>query len=165
MNQTCSNTSTPLRRWRAVVPAATALALALSLAGCASGPKREGAASGKSATPDASQLETLAVQRWEHLISGNFGQAWEFFSPGYQATKTKEQYAAEMAGRPVKWLGATYEDRDCPEPTRCTVRVKVDYRIKMAVTGVGEVKSHQWVRESWLFLDGRWVYLPPEAVR
>lgn len=142
---------------------ALGLAFAIGLAGCASAPK-EGTAA-RPAEPDASQLETLSVQRWENLISGNFGQAWEFFSPGYQATKTKEAYAAEMAGRPVKWLAATYEDRDCPEPTRCTVRVKIDYRIKMAVTGVGEVKSHQWLRETWLFLDGRWVYMPPEAVR
>ena len=146
--------------------AAAALAVALGLAGCASTPGKAGAdRKAAQAEPDAAQLETLAVQRWNHLVAGELDKAWEFFSPGYQATKPKEEYAAEMSGRPVKWLGVEYVDRECPEPTRCTVKVKVDYRIKMAVTGVGEVKSHQWVRESWLFLDGRWVYLPPEAVR
>ena len=137
---------------------AVAAALALALAGCAG-------TGGKQAGPDPAALETLSEQRWQHLIAGEFEQAWEFFSPGYQATKPKERYAAEMADRPVKWTGADYVSRECATPESCKVGVKVGFKVRMAVTGVGWVEADRVVTEHWIFLDGRWVYLPPEAVR
>lgn len=139
---------------------ALAALLATGLAACA------GTGGSRAAkTADPAVLEELSTQRWQHLLAGEFAQAWDYFSPGYQATKPRERYAAEMKDRPVKWTKVEYVGQECAAPDSCKVRVKVGFRVRMAVTGVGWVDADRVVTESWIFLDGKWVYLPPEAVR
>lgn len=140
--------------------AALAALLAIGLAACAGTGGSRSAASA-----DPAVLEKLSIQRWQHLLAGEFGEAWEYFSPGYQATQPRERYVAEMKDRPVKWTKVEYVGQECAASDSCKVKVKVGFRVRMAVTGVGWVDADRVVTESWIFLDGKWVYLPPEAVR
>lgn len=139
---------------------AIAAGLALALAGCAGtgGPARQ-------AGPDPADLEALSEQRWQHMIAGEFADAWEFFTPGYQAIQPKAEYAAGMKDRPVHWIGADYQSHECSEPEACQVKVAVRFKVRVPVTGVGEIETTRVLTERWIFLDGRWAYLPPEAVR
>lgn len=137
------------------------LLTATVLAGCAAG----GASRSPAASADPAVLETLAVERWQHLIDGRFAEAWEMLTPGYQATKPQDEYAREMKGRPVKWTKVLWLDTECPQPTRCKVKVRVDYRVRMAVQNVGYVEAYETVSDTWIYAGGRWAYLPPEVVR
>lgn len=140
---------------------ATAALLAVALAGCAG----TGGAPGTMATPDPAALEALSEQRWAHMIAGEFEQAWEYFTPGFQATTPQAEYATSMKDRPVHWTAAHYASHDCTDPAACQVKVDVEFKVRVPVTGVGEIATSRIVTERWIFLDGRWAYLPPDAVR
>jgi len=136
-------------------------ALALALAGCAG----TGGSPGKMDRADPAALEQLSEQRWRHLVAGEFDKAWEFFTPGYKAVEPKAAYVTAMKDRPVRWQGADYQSHECPEPEACQVKVAVRFKVRVPVTGVGEVEATRVLTERWIFLDGQWAYLPPEALR
>jgi hypothetical protein len=122
------------------------------LAGCAAG------SGGGTKGDDSSVLRTRATERWDLLIGHKAEKAWDYLTPGYRETKTREQYAEEMNNRPVVWTKVTYGSQDCDADT-CKVHLVVDYKINMGGMA-GTVKSIAPLVETWIRVKGTWYYLP-----
>jgi Putative cell wall binding repeat len=108
--------------------------------------------------PGGEMLQARAVERWNFLIERKAEKAYDYLSPGFRATKSREQYAKEMNGRGMKWLGVTFNSKECEADT-CTVRLFIDIEIDMTGS-VGHVKSSSPVAETWIKEGGNWYYLP-----
>jgi hypothetical protein len=129
---------------------AFAAAVALALTGCAGIVKKD---------EDASVLKEKAVQRWDYLIAHQAEKAYDFLSPGYRATITRENYAAGMNNRPVSWQSVKYIDQTC-EPDVCTVTVKLTYKVSVNIHGSRNVNGGSEITEQWIRDSGRWYFLP-----
>lgn len=136
--------------------------LALLAVGCASQAPRTEAAADGGALPSAKEKEIIkqrAIQRWEFLIKQQADKAYDFLSPGYRATKTREAYAAEMNNRPVHWSKVLPFSQECEKPTVCVVNLQIDANVNMP--GVkGPVSSVGFVTETWIKTRGKWYILP-----
>ena len=139
-------------------------ALALSACGGPAGTKGETPGAAPAAAVEG--LEARAQKRWDLLIAGQAGQAWEFFSPGYRDIKDRETYVADLSVRPVKWTKAAVKSSQCPEdPKVCDVEVEVHFTMDSTLPGVGKLESYSPVAERWIEIDGNWYFVPKEVAR
>lgn len=129
---------------------ALAAAAALALAGCGMLVKKD---------EDASVIKAKSVQRWDYLIAKQADKAYDFLSPGYRTTITRENYAAGMNNRPVTWENVQFVDQQC-EPEVCTVHLKLKYKVAVNLHGVRRIQGDSPVSERWIKESGRWYYLP-----
>ena len=129
---------------------ALAAAAALVLAGCGMLVKKD---------EDASVIKAKSVQRWDYLIAKQADKAYDFLSPGYRATVTRENYAAGMNNRPVSWESVQYIDQQCGADA-CTVNLKLKYKVLINLHGARKVKGDSPISERWIKESGRWYYLP-----
>lgn len=134
------------------------LVTGLLLAGCASQGARTPGASGDR---DGKIAERRALERWELLIAKKAEKAYDYLSPGFRATKERDQYAQEMNNRPVRWTKVIPYQQACDKPDICILDLQVDYSTKMPGVGT-DVTSVGFVRETWIRTKGQW-YLLPEA--
>ena len=111
---------------------------------------------------DRGTAQERAVQRWNYLIAHQAEKAYDFFTPGFRATKSREDYAREMNGRGMHWLSVTPNSAECEADT-CKVRLIVNIEIDMT-SSAGHVKAISPVLETWIKEGGNWYYLP-EATR
>lgn len=104
-------------------------------------------------------VDTRSVERWNYLIAHEAEKAYDYLTPGYRETTTRDQYATAMNNRPVIWKHATFEKKDC-DGDRCSVVVAITY--SMPVPGRAEQRTDATSKQSetWLRLDGQWYYLP-----
>jgi hypothetical protein len=121
-------------------------ALLLALAGCTD-----------KANPD--NVDRRAVERWNYLIAHQAEKAYDYLTPGFQTTQTREAYAAAMNNRPVQWKSATFKDKKC-DAARCTVHVDVKYTITMPGAAVGRMDASNTQEETWILVKGVWYFLP-----
>lgn len=127
------------------IAALALVALLLALAGCAN-----------KASPD--NVDRRSVERWNYLAAHEAGKAYDYLTPGFRATQTRENYAASMNSRPVQWKDATFKSKDC-DADRCTVNVDVTYSLTMP--GVGKATSATSTQsETWILTKGEWYFLP-----
>lgn len=138
-----------------------AIAAIAALAGCASG----GGARGTGARDDSAVLDARAVERWNLLIAKDFAKAYEYLSPGIRSTKSKEKYAQELSGTPVKWEKVQFLNKECASADSCKVLVQIDYEVTIPSAGVGKVKVPAPVEEQWVRLKGKWYFVPQEVVK
>jgi Putative cell wall binding repeat len=103
-------------------------------------------------------LQERAVKRWNFLIEHKAEKAYDYLTPGFRATKSRDVYAREMNGRGMKWLDVTFNSEECNADT-CTVRLLVNIEIDMTGS-VGHVKTMSPVVETWIKESGNWYYLP-----
>jgi hypothetical protein len=138
----------------------TMLATGLLLAGCASqSTKSDVALSEKEAAAAAKIVNERSIARWELLIAHKAEKAYDFLSPGYRATKKREDYAEEMNNRPVQWQKVYPYSQECEKPDVCVVNIQVDANVKMP--GVSNaVSSVGFVKETWIRSGGKWYFLP-----
>lgn len=134
--------------------AALLLACLAILAGCAGAP-----ATRAPADPMAA-LEQRASQRWQHLVAGEFAQAYAFLSPGQRSTESEQQYVARMQGQPFKWQRADWRGADCASEDACTVRMGISYSV--AMPSAGDVPAITQFNEGWIRLDGVWYFVQAE---
>ena len=114
----------------------------------------------------AGSLEARAKQRWDLLVAGRFAEAYDFLSPGYRAVNPREEYAAGLMGRPVRWLSAEVKEKSCPEgEAYCDIHVDVQYEVQSTLPGVGSLKSVGPLQERWIEIDGSWYFVPKEVTR
>lgn len=117
------------------------------------------AACGGSRNPtDVDSIDRRAVERWQYLIDGKAELAWDYLTPGARAQKDRDEYAADMNNRPVRWTAARFVGKDCDEE-RCAVQVEVDFSLPMP-RGGGTIDSSQIQNEVWLRLDEGWFFYP-----
>ena len=120
-------------------------ALLLSLAGCAD-----------KANPD--NVDRRSVERWNDLIAHQADKAYDYLTPGFRATQTRENYAASMNNRPVQWKGATFKSKKC-DADRCSVSMDVTYALTLpGLSKATQATSTQ--AETWILTKGEWYFLP-----
>lgn len=142
------------------------LVSAFLLAACGGGARPPGEDPAKGGGSAEKQVEQRAVARWALLIAAKPAEAYEYFSPGYRALKTREQYAIDLQNRPVRWKAARFSAVECPPPGEfCDVTLDVDYEMESTLPGVGTLKSTGPVVERWIALDGVWYLVPKEVAR
>jgi hypothetical protein len=122
-----------------------------------------GGASKRASGGDA--VEERAVARWNLLIAGDFDHAYDYLSPGARSAKTRERYAAEHTGQPVRWQTVKFVAKECASEDSCKVLVEIEYEISMSSPGVGKVKVPAPLEEQWVRLKGAWYYVPQEVVQ
>lgn len=102
-------------------------------------------------------VDRRAVERWNYLIARQAEKAYDYLSPGYRETKTRESYADAMNNRPVKWMEAKFKRKTC-DGDSCQVIVEVKYSV--AVGGAPAMESNSDQSETWIRVDGDWYFLP-----
>ena len=131
-----------------------AAAAALLLAACAAG--------GPAKAPAAQETALdRAVARWNALIAGRAGEAWEMLTPGVRSTVSREAYAQEWAIKPVRYVSVGPVDEIC-DADACTVTVEVEYDVRIPLAGAGTTRVGAVLEERWVRLDGVWHYLPDD---
>ena len=132
-----------------------AFAAAVALAGCAAGPAKPG----KPAKEESADvIQQKSVDRWNFLIAHQAEKAYDYLSPGYRSTKTREAYAKEMNDRPIRWTKASFTGQQCEGDT-CKVRLIVNYTVRLPAM-TQNTNAFAPLVETWIKADGRWYYLP-----
>ena len=128
--------------------AATA-ALLVALAGC------------NTNNDPAADVEKRAVERWNFLIAHQAEKAYDYLSPGTREMQTRETYAAAMNTRPIKWIAAKFNHKEC-DADRCKVYIDVSYSVAMPGAGaVGKpIESTSTQTETWVRVKDDWYFLP-----
>lgn len=130
------------------------VAAIVALVACAAAPEKK--------DEDNSVIKERAVARWNLLIAHKADKAYDYLSPGYRDTISREKYAGEMDERGVKWEKVDYASQEC-QPATCKVRLLVEYKVQLKGS-VGTVKSMGPLVETWIKTDGKWYFLP-DALR
>lgn len=142
---------------------ATILMVSVLATGCASPSTRPeaqaGTEPGKGAAASDKVLERRSVERWEFLIKRQAEKAYDYLSPGFRATKKREDYAREMNNRPIHWTRVLPYSQECEKPDVCVVNLQIDYETKMPGLGK-DVSSLGFVKETWIKSRGKWYLLP-----
>lgn len=123
-----------------------ACGLLLALAGCVD-----------KANPDT--IDTRSVERWNYLIAHQAEKAYDYLSPGFRSTQTREAYASAMNSRPVQWKEAKFKSKEC-DAERCKVKVDVTYSLLVPGAGGQAAGGTRTQNEIWLLVDGEWLFLP-----
>jgi len=108
---------------------------------------------------DPDMIDKRSVERWDYLAAHEAEKAYDYLTPGYRATQTRENYAAAMNHRPVKWTGASFKDKTC-EGDRCKVQMNVRYSIAMPGMAGKTVNNESVQSETWIRVNGEWYILP-----
>ncbi len=116
-----------------------------ALTGCAS--------SGGSLAGKERVVEQRAQERWNHLVAGNYGQAYAYLPPSYRAVVTAEDFRGRF-GRGAAWKSATIRSVKCETDERCTV--EVDLSVVVVARGFGGKPLAADLIETWLKEDGQW---------
>lgn len=108
---------------------------------------------------DPNTLDKRSVERWNYLISHEAEKAYDYLTPGYRATQTREQYASAMNNRPITWKKATFEKKEC-DGDHCKVDVTIEYSLPVQGASGKRSDASSAQHENWLRIDGQWYYLP-----
>ena len=107
---------------------------------------------------DASGVDKRAQERWNLLIAHQAEKAYDYLTPGYRQTITREKYAAQRNDVAVKWKGARVTGRNC-EADSCSVTVMIDALVPMPGVSQNHATSLP-TEERWIKVSGNWYYLP-----
>ena len=143
---------TPRRLARVIL----VIGVALTLAACAAG----GAGGAKTKPAEQTRAER-SIARWNFLINGDPGSAWDYLTPGYRAINPRNTYIKETLVKPIHWTGIRYMNETCSTDTTCSVSLMIDYQLRSHLSGVGVIDSTSIIRETWVKSDGIWYFLPP----
>ncbi|RYD15602.1 MAG: hypothetical protein EOP90_06530 [Lysobacteraceae bacterium] len=108
---------------------------------------------------DPDTIDTRSVERWNHLIAHQAEQAYDYLTPGFRSTQSRETYASSMNSRPVQWKEAKFKSKEC-DAERCKVQVDVTYSLLMPGAGNQSGGGTRTQTETWLLVDGAWYFLP-----
>jgi len=104
-------------------------------------------------------VDKRVAERWNYLAAHQAEKAYDYLSPGFRSTQTRETYAAAMNSRPVQWKGGKFKSKEC-DAERCKVDVDVTYSMVMPGVGGKPIESTSTQSETWLLVDGQWFFLP-----
>lgn len=130
----------------------------LGLAACASTPSTREAAPSEQSSEHLAGLERRAVERWQLLIDGKPDQAYDYLTPGYRTTVSRQEYARNALLGTLKWQSAAWRSADCRTDDACEAQVLIGYSVRMS--GAGDVASVNLQKEDWLRVEGEWYFLP-----
>jgi hypothetical protein len=106
-------------------------------------------------------VEKRATERWNFLIAHQAEKAYDYLSPGTRETQTRENYAKAMNSRPMQWINAKFNRKEC-DADRCKVYIDVSYSIAMPGAGaIGKpIESTSTQTETWVRVKDDWYFLP-----
>ena len=132
------------------IAVAACAALVLLLVGCNTDNK-----------DDVASIDKRAVERWNYLVAHQAEKAYDFLSPGTRETQTRENYAAAMNNRPIRWTGAKFKSKDC-DADRCKVYIDVSYSLTMPGAGAAgkPIETTGTQTEIWVHVKDGWYFLP-----
>jgi len=130
---------------------AMAAAMTLLAVGCAS--------TAPSSPEDV--VKQRAEQRWEAIFAREYGNAYEFYSPGYRSKYSATDLEIALRVQKVRWISADYVDQSCTEKA-CTLRFNLGYKVAAPVPGVDVWSGWDTIEEQWIKTSGEWWYLPTE---
>lgn len=107
-------------------------------------------------------VEDRAVERWNHLINKQAGEAYEYLTPGYRSTHPRDPYVAGMLTRPVHWKSIKFMRKECENENTCTVYLLLVYELRISAGIPGPVEGVSGQQEKWLRIKGVWYHLPSE---
>ena len=90
-------------------------------------------------------------------MAGDFEKAYNMTAPSYRAVAKLFRYRAENSAAPG-WTGAEVIDVSCEEPTKCSAKVRIDFKPLLGVRFGDTISTH--VDETWLTEDGQWWLFP-----
>lgn len=125
-----------------------AFCLAAFLAACATAPRAP-----------LQTVEERAQARWDLMLGKQYGEAWEYYTPGYRETVERDVFAQNLGQRPVRWLEAAVQGADCEEEDRCTVRAQIRYDVPSARYGMDQMVNTRTIQETWIRVGGEWWYV------
>jgi len=111
--------------------------------------------------PLEKHLEERVEQRWKLLMAGKGDVAYDFLTAGVRSTLKRNQYAADMGSRPIRWIAAEALDSKC-EAISCAVRVLMSYKFSMQSTGAREMQSQSAITERWIKVGDEWQHIPEQ---
>ena len=103
--------------------------------------------------PPEQVVADRAQERVNLLMRGDFEKAYRYATPGYRATNTVDQYAADFGGVSM-WLEAEVGEVNCPlleEVLVCDVVTLISYNPPR----MGYVQTTQ-VPERWIKVENGW---------
>ena len=103
--------------------------------------------------PPEQVVADRAQERFDLLMQGEFEKAYRYATPGYRATNTVDQYAADFGGVSM-WLEAEVGEVSCPlleEVLVCDVVTLISYNAPR----MGYVQTTQ-VPERWIKVENSW---------
>ena len=104
-------------------------------------------------------VDRRAVERWDHLIAHEAEKAYDYLTPGFRATQSRDAYAAAMNNRGVQWTSAKFKSKEC-DADRCKVLIDVAYSVKMPGLDGKSSPATSAQSEVWILVDGNWYMLP-----
>lgn len=110
-------------------------------------------------TPKSDGIEARAMARWETLLAGDLGGAYEYLSPGFRSSVSSMDYQRSILLKKVRWEGAEYIRSECDDST-CNVMILLSYRVAGALPGVKSYEGKQQIEESWIRIDDVWYLVP-----
>jgi hypothetical protein len=114
------------------------------------------AATGCGGTADTGMsLEDRVLARWNYLMADDFQAVYDFATPGFRQTMTREEFAHKLAQSPVKWEEVQYVGAEC-EGQSCLVQLTGIYRAIAAPSGLNQMRLPREISERWIEIDGEW---------
>jgi len=130
-----------------------AVLAALSLAGCGAAIKKD----------DGAAVEARATERWNLLIAHQAEKAYDYLTPGFRQTITREKYASDKNDVALRWKSAKVSGHSC-DADACTVTVLIDAQVRMP--GIGQAQATTMPSEErWVRIGGNWYYLPDTRLK
>jgi len=113
--------------------------------------------------PEKGKLDSRAMEYWRYKINKDFDKAYEYLSPGWRSTESKETFARRMSLSVVKWLSVKIKEKICSEKDLCVVVFEIvyEYRFKGGVGGEIQVPSE--VKETWMMKGNVWYHVPIQS--
>jgi hypothetical protein len=131
------------------------VAAAAALAACSS--------TGGSRGDEGAVVEARALERWNLLIAHQAEKAYDYLSPGFRQTVTREKYAEQKNDVAIRWKAAHVNGHHC-DGDSCTVTVMIDTRVQMP--GLGKAAPATLPSEErWVKVDRSWYYLPDNRMK
>ena len=132
--------------------AAAALA-ALALAGCGAAVKKD----------DGAAVEARAAERWNLLIAHQAEKAYDYLTPGFRQTITREKYASDKNDVALRWKSAKVSGHSC-DADACTVTVMIEAQVRMP--GIAKAQTTTMPSEErWVRVDHTWYHLPDTRLK
>jgi hypothetical protein len=134
-----------------ILLAATAV---LALSACQSSPTKPTKAAGDT----AETLEQRAGKRWDLLLARKGAEAYDFLTPGYRQTISRENYANVTASPQIAWTKATVGEKKCESEDVCELQMLIEVQTQIPNAGIQTFPTSY--SEKWLKIDGAWYFLP-----
>jgi len=127
--------------------------VALLVLAVASGCASTGSFGGKSKEQEVAER---AKVRWQHLIKGEFAEAYGLATPSFRSGVSEQQYRSGF--KPGLWRSAEVKSVSCDERDVCRVEVEIDFQYAAKLGG--PVSGKSVLRETWRKDVGEWWHVP-----